>query len=194
MKGIEILRKRINDLIENKYNDYIFDKVEKGFEFRILGYPYIFKILCYEQIGWNVYLELNGENVLIEHPETDKLYIEIENIIDEINFKYYGLDENIKPMIEKSFKKLDIALSEFKHVISTIEKNDLKYDILFPNIDNKISKMSIKYSISMNNWNVEREGIFREENLHDSIFQLFSNIKLMIKNFNKDIDSLNYYF
>jgi len=140
MKGIEILRKRINDLIENKYNDYIFDKVENGFEFRLLGYPYIFKILCYEQIGWNVYLELNGENVLIEHPETDKLYIEIENIIDEINFKYYGLDENIKPMIEKSFEKLDIALSEFEQVISIIEKRNLKYDISFPDINNDLEK------------------------------------------------------
>lgn len=194
MKGKELIIEKVKEIIGNKSKDYNINEVENGLEIKINNYPYTFKVLCYEQIGWNVYLEIKGDDDLIEHPETDIIYSEMENLIDEVNYIHYGLDENIKPIVDKNFEELDNALAEFSEIIENVEINSLAYTIHFYMTEGQSPVIKVKYSIAKNNWSVEADNIFKDDNIHDNIFELFNTVNRLTQKFNKKIGAINYYF
>lgn len=192
MKGYDILFNKIKEIINDKYINVELKNIENGFKFEVEGFPYTFKIICYEQIGWNVFLEPIGDIYLVEHPETNLLYKKIEDIIDEVNYEYYELDENLKSTVDKNFNELKIQLEAHSQHIDSMERKELKYFIRLNNVDK--TTLEIRYSISMNKWILSGENLFNGGNIHDEIFELYNCIARLVEDFNRQIDTLDYYF
>jgi hypothetical protein len=194
MKGYDILFEKVKELVIDKYKETELINIENGFQFKIPKSPYMFKVMCYEQIGWNVFLEPLGDIALLEHPETDKLYRAIENIIDEINYSHYDLDENIKTMVDKNLNTLNIRLQAHSKHALRMDRKELKYIIELNNVENITPTIVIKYSIAMNKWVLEVENLFKDGNIYDEYFEMYNDISHLVEQFNREINSMDYYF
>lgn len=194
MKGYNILLDKVKELVNDKYKDIDFIDIENGFQFNIPGSPYTFKVICYDKIGWNVFLEPIENISLLEHPATDLLYHSIESIIDEINYSHYDLDENIRTMVDKNFNTLKIRLEAHSKNIHSMNRKELKYIIDLNNVENITPTMVIKYSIAMNKWVLEVSNLIKNGNIYDEYFEMYNDITLLVEHFNRQINAMDYYF
>lgn len=194
MKGHQILFDKVKELVNDKYKDIKFEDIEKGFQFKIPNSPYMFKVMCYDQIGWNVFLEPMGNLSLLEHPATNSLYHAIENIIDEVNYSHYDLDENIATMVDKNLNRLKVKLEAHSPSIHCMERKELKYLITLNNVENITPTMLVKYSVAMNKWVFEGVNLFKDGNIYDEYFEMYTEINHLVEIFNREINTMDYYF
>lgn len=194
MKAYDIIFNKVKELVDNKYDNILLKTINDGFEFNIPSSPYIFKIMCYDKIGWNVFLEPIGNIALVEHPETNHIYNLIENIVDEINYYHYDLDENIKNTLNENFNMLKIRLEAHSKHIHNVDRKELKYIIELNNVNNITPVMTIKYSIAMNKWTLEISDLIENGNIYDEYFEMYNDIVHLVEEFNVKVNSIDCYF
>lgn len=190
MKGYKEVKCSIIKLLNNCDIEYKVKDIDYGFYIDINKYPYGFKISCMEEFGWNVFLEIK-EEIFIEHPETDKLYKGFEDIINKINYEFYGLDKNVELLVKKNRKKISYIIEKYSEMIDIVEEEELKTILKLKEIDGKKPEMSINYSISMGIWTLRIDNFFKGTNIYDNLFTIFTEANSLIQEFNNEKNSLS---
>ncbi|MEC3148108.1 hypothetical protein, partial [Bacillus thuringiensis] len=126
--GIEWINEKIPDLLKENNLSYEWVNNTNGICIHVSQYPYLFQLKCDEQLGWNVYLEMKNE-VVLEYPEADELYCEIQRYIEDINFHYYDLDDLILPEMEFEMNLMDDILRPYKDLIKETTRDKVTYSI-----------------------------------------------------------------
>ncbi|WP_242288986.1 MULTISPECIES: hypothetical protein [Bacillus cereus group] len=187
MKGIEWINEKIPDLLKENNLSYEWVNNTNGICIHVSQYPYLFQLKCDEQLGWNVYLEMKNE-VVLEYPEADELYCEIQRYIEDINFHYYDLDDLILPKMEFEMNLMDDILRPYKDLIKETTRDKVTYSIKCCDIDDKMPSMEIKYSIALDIWTMKIENFFEGNNMNDDLFELYDEVNRHVQSLNKRED------
>lgn len=187
MKGIEWINEKIPDLLKENNLSYEWVNNTNGICIHVSQYPYLFQLKCDEQLGWNVYLEMKNE-VVLEYPEADELYCEIQRYIEDINFHYYDLDDLILPKMEFEMNLMDDILRPYKNLIKETTRDKVTYFIVCFDIDDKMPSMEIKYSIALDIWTMKIENFFEGNNMNDDLFELYDEVNRHVQSLNKRED------
>lgn len=187
MKGIEIINEKIPILLKEHNLSYDWITKEKEICINIGQYPYFFYLKCDEHLGWNVYLEMKNE-IVLEYPEADELYCEMQRYIEEINFYYYELDDMILPKMEFEMNLMDDIIRPYEYLIKEKTKDKVTYSIKCHDISDRTPLMEIKYSISLDIWTLKIEDFFEGNNMNDDLFELYDEMNRYVQSLNKRED------
>lgn len=187
MKGIEIINEKIPVLLKEHNLSYDWIANEKDICINIGQYPYFFHLKCDEHLGWNVYLEMKNE-IVLEYPEADELYCEIQRHIEEINFHCYELDDLILPKMEFEMNLMDDILRPYEYLIKEKMRDKVTYSIECHDISERTPSMEIKYSIALDIWTLKIENFFEGNNMNDDLFGFYDEMNRYIQSLNKRDD------
>lgn len=90
IQGANELLREVDNLFLAKEKRIKF--IESGFQIYCDALPYFFQVQFDENFGWVVFLT-SVSGGFEDHEETDRLYHQLEDVIDKINATYYADDD-----------------------------------------------------------------------------------------------------
>lgn len=194
MRGISDICNKLKEVTID--NDIYIMCIENGYSFKLKDSQYVFKILCLDDNGWNIYLEpIKDEILVITHRETNLIYSKLECIVEEVNYEfYYDNDDIVYGLMNELFDQLDEISNNFLDKIDKIMRKNLNYIITFRSRNNAIPTINIRYSVSSNSFIYSTKNFFYGDYVYNDLLKINSIYSKIIESLNKQIEPSNCIF
>lgn len=185
--GTEELLHKTNEVLHEK--NFVIKHIERGFEAHAEGLPYFFTVSCFEDIGWNVFLN-SVSGTIEDDEETDAYYHELEDAVDIINATYFSEDDENESISFKFFKLKALTETNLGQTgVMDVTEDKARYVLRVGFYGGNDRPIEMGYSKVFRRWYYEI--LNKESNQHllenPAVRGYLESVDYMIGNFNKNV-------